>query len=309
MLELSVTGQMERKMTLKNMIACISLISAAAAATIGVAGCEETLSGTDVELPYREELIVQGFLTADDGTDTILITRTLHPLEKWSIDKAAVTDATVSVTGEGTAHPLEHVGNGRYVILGLRPVAGRRYTLNVAWKNLKVTATAFVPATPEVLDLYLDTIKGGCDYYFEEEDPYRAHEVRAIVEYVPHEANMNSAQLGISYSYNGTERFTERGYNDFVYQIISTGTTNRAVVNQRCYSDSDPYVYDVDTLHLRFFEYEASFRDFYETRWNGHDDDLFFGPSGVQPLWNVTGDGFGWFFGRSAASHTTVLKK
>lgn len=271
-------------------------------------GCEETLSGTDFELPYREELIVQGFLTADGSTDTIRITRTLPPLDKWTIEKGAVTDAVAVISSEGVDYPLTHIEKGKYIARGLNPTIGKSYTINVTWKNLKLTGTATIPQAPENPRIFLDTLEGGCDYYSIDGESVKADMIRLILEYVPHGANMNSARVSLSYSYQGVPQFRDVGFDYFFYDIDSSGGTNQAMVYERCYFSDNQFEQKLDTIFLDFTEYEAKFRNFYETRWNGSGDDLFFGPSGDHPDWNITGDGFGWFFGRSVIQDTTVLK-
>ncbi len=283
------------------------LVAAAFILPLIAGGCEETLSGTEFSLPYKEELMVQGFLTAGNAADTILITRTLPPLDEWTLDKAVVTDAAGTITGDGREYPLIHVGTGRYYAEGLRPVPGTRYTLNVRWKNLGVTATATIPPVPELVGVYTDTVPGNCDFYVDGE-LYRANEVRVVVEYVPHGANMNSATVDISYSYNGVPQFREEGYPSFFYDIDSSGNTNKGIVSRRCYAPGDPYALRIDTTFVHLLEYEADFRNFYDTRWDGSGNNVFFGPSGEHPDWNVTGDGFGWFFGRSTLRDTAVVQ-
>lgn len=294
-------------MKTQRIIATLLFVLAASVLPLLVGGCEETLSGTDFDLPFTEELIVQGFLTADGGGDTILITRTLPPLEQWTLAKAAVTDAVASVSSNGTEYPLVHVGNGQYRVAGLNPSPGQTYTLRVAWKNLTVTGTASIPQVPELIRLFVDTVKGGCDESFGPGQEYKADEVRVLVEYVQHGNNMNSARLGISYSHDGTPQFREEGYNYIFYDIDSSGNTNKAIISRRCYAEEDSYVLKMDTLFLNVAEYEPAFRNYYNTRRNGDDDNIFFGSSGESPDWNIKGNGFGWFFGRSTIADTTVL--
>ena len=271
-------------------------------------GCEETLTDTDVRLPYRNELVVQGFLTAGTEDDTILITHTLPPLEEWSIEKAAVTDADVRLESDDETYPLVHIGQGRYRLDGVHPLSGKAYTIIVQWKGLTVTGTATIPMAPEILNVTTDTVQDGCSYYFGDGTSFVADEIRILADYAPHGNDMYSTRLGISYSSNNGPGHIDEGYSHFLVPIDSTKTSKRAVVYAECLSDDYPYVRQYDTVFLDLVEYEGAFRSYYETRWNGGDDDLFFDGTGRHPDWNVSGDGFGWFFGRSTKSDTTVWR-
>ncbi len=272
-------------------------------------GCEETLSGADVKLPYREELVVQGFLTADGTSDTLLIQRTLPPLEKWSLAKAAVTDATASITVDGTEYPLTHVGTGQYHAVGLRPEVGKTYLLNVRWKNLSVEGRATIPPGPELIGLTMDTVEGGCNYYYgNDEEEFLVDEMRIRLAYVQRGAGLYSARLGLSYSYNGGPPYREEGFSYFLHDIDSSGSTSQATVYSRCLFQEDPGDLEIDTFFVGMTAYEEAFTSYFDTRYNGSDDDLFFGPSGGQPIWNVKGNGFGWFFGRTMREDTIVAE-
>jgi hypothetical protein len=71
--------------------------------------------------------------------------------------------------------------------------------------------------------------------------------------------------------------------------------------------DNRDQLQGIDSIFIRLFEYETAYGRFADTRWGNNDDD-FFGPSGDEPEWNVSGDGFGWFFGRSVSHDTVSLR-
>ena len=272
-------------------------------------GCEETLSGTEVEIPYREELVVQGFLTAGEATDTIVIMRTLHPLQKWSIEEAAITDADAVITSEGVEYRLKHIGFGGYVTENMPPQIGKSYHLRVDWKTLHVEGTATIPRSPEILSISFDTINNGCSYYYGPDEQESVDRFRILAEYVPHGANLSSGRTEISYSYSGGT-FREGSWGNFFSKTDSSGGTHKVEVYERCLFDEREYNYydRIDTIFLTMTEYESAFTDYFNTRYNGSDDDLFFGSDGGQPVWNIKGDGFGWFFGRAMGEDTFVMR-
>lgn len=268
--------------------------------------CEEVLTDTDVVIPYVEELVVQGFLSQGSGADTIWISRALPPLEPWSAARAGVTDADVVITVGGVEHPLRHTVSGQYVIEGVMREAGRAYDLRVTSDELTVTATAMIPGSAPSWDLYSETFIGGCadgDTSSVQLDALQIS-TRLFIE----------RMLVYSISYedvitrNDTvlDRFKSQPY--FLYfpddpngevEIFSTfWCIDTAAVPARGY---------VDTTFATLYTYEPGFTRYYESRFDGNDDDLLFGPSVEDPDWNVRGDGFGWFFGRRVDYDTLVL--
>ncbi|MCB0714233.1 MAG: DUF4249 family protein [Ignavibacteriae bacterium] len=268
-------------------------------------GCEETLSGTQVEIPYREEIVVQGYLTADGEADTLSIMRTLPPLEKWSSSAARITDASAVVISDGVEYPMKHIGSGKYVAEELRVAIGKSYQLRVDWKNLSVTATATIPREPEIIRVYIDTVKNGCDYYFDEDERQQTDALNFMVEYLPHGISLNNARFEMSYRFD-TLQYRDGSYGYYFYDIDSSGTTNKAVLYNICLYEED-FRQKIDTLFVYMTEYEEAYTAYFNTRYSG-DDDLFFGSPGQQPVWNVKGDGFGWFFGRSIGADTLVVE-
>ena len=131
------------------------------------AACEESVTDTSIVLPYVEEIVVQGFLTAGatEG-DTLFITRTLPPLERWTIERAAVSEAEVFVTVDGRRQEMRHIGNGLWIPDSWNVESGRQYNLGVRSGNLEVRSTTLVPADRIVDRTFrLDTVDGngnGC---------------------------------------------------------------------------------------------------------------------------------------------------
>lgn len=275
-----------------------------------VYGCEESISNTDIELPYKEELVVQGMLTAGSLNDTIKISRTLPPLENYSEADAAVTDADGTVTGDGIEYRLVHIDDGIYYVDGLRPEAGKTYRLDVSWKGLKVNASASIPPPTEVVRIFLDTLEDGCGSYVDiNGNRQTSQSIRARVEYVPHGRNSNRARVEVVYSYNGSGSSRQSyGYHDRFREIDSSGPVATATLFEEC----DDRVggstdFRLDTLYFDFLELNEAYTAYDESLYNDNDD-IFFGSHAETVVWNVYGDGFGWFFGQNESQGILVFE-
>ena len=272
-------------------------------------GCEESLTDTNIVIPYEKELVVQGFLSEGSEVDTIWITRTLPPLERWTIEKAAITDADAVVTVDGVEHRLRHLAKGRYVLEGVTKVSGTSYALRVTADGLTATATATIPTPTEIEDLSADTVIDGCDFSegpggpggVETTDAFEITATFRLREKTVYSAFAETIETSTYRNPDGeidTFSYRSGGYPMFLFRdgAIDYDWT----LYQRCLYDQGPgYTFRIDTVYVRLHTYEPAFTSYYETRWNGDDNDLLFGPSEGGPDWNVEGDGFGWFFGRA----------
>lgn len=277
-------------------------------------GCEETVSGTDIDLPYRREVVVQGFLTAGQ-VDTIYIFQTLHPLESWSIEKGAITDADAVVTVDGVERRLVHLEGGKYVPDGWVPEAGKAYHLRVQSGEDVVTAVANLPLVQRrESEIMIDTVPDDCTTYdWETGEEF----IVDLIELVMVVSAPESARFQVRFDM--VQRIEVLGdtvpvrSNDLRagdYDYPDNGTARIILMSSCNYQGpggNRGQFQDIDSLYIHLFEFEPAFGRFDDTRW-GDGDDNFFGPSGDEPEWNVTGDGFGWFFGRSVSHDTITLR-
>ena len=133
----------------------------------GVLGCESTV--TDASLPYSEKIVISGMLTAGDSIKNIHISRTVAPLDTFSIEKVFVGDAVASIMVDGKTYPLTlqsaasidslYIRNGLlrslYHVPNLVVEAGKRYALRVEWRGKVATAETFVPKPLEIISARL----------------------------------------------------------------------------------------------------------------------------------------------------------
>lgn len=269
---------------------------------IVLGGCEETLTDSDVDLPYVEEIFVQGRMTVGEPVEELLITRTLPPLESWTPEKAAIPDAVGFIRVDGTEHPLRYTGKGRYTVDDMIPEAGKTYELVVRWKDYEVTAITSAPAPGSIDSIVAE------DYYQDYcGDGWNS--VQIVAQITPH----TPAAYRIGYEqYMTYDRDTEV-YRWFTYDVETSADTSqdgklRMDIISLCEPDDPGIDFGTDSLAVVLHTYDEKFYTFFKTYWEGSDDDNpFANPGSEQPEWNVTGDGFGHFFARSVTKKSIVL--
>lgn len=119
-------------------------------------------------IPTVEPKIVVSSQLIPGQAVAVLLTKTVGALEvnddqdfESLIEQVAVTDATVSISGEnGVIQPLTHLGNGIYGAINMNLVEGQRYTLKVnsaSMGSVQATTTvqAFQPFASAEATLYL----------------------------------------------------------------------------------------------------------------------------------------------------------
>jgi Domain of unknown function (DUF4249) len=124
-----------------------------------------TTAVTNVELPHSERLVVTGFLVAGEGVKNIQVSKTLAPLDTFSYSRVYVGDARVTLTVDGvttqlrlrTRQPGDTLPNGTpgalrslYEAPETIVQSGKIYALRVEWNGKVATAQTLVPAPPVV---------------------------------------------------------------------------------------------------------------------------------------------------------------
>lgn len=271
-----------------------SLLLAALLFSFATWGCEETLTDSDVDLPYVEEIFVQGRMTVGEPVEELLITRTLPPLQTWTPEKAAIPDATGFIRVDGTEYPLRYTGKGRYTVDGLIPEAGKIYELVVRWKDHEVTGSTTAPVSGSIDSVLFE------DYY----QDYCGEDwnsVQVVAQVTPR--SPAAYRLGYEqHVYSGRDSSV---YTWFTYDVKTSADTShdgrlRMDVISLCEPEDPDNDFGTDSLAVVLHTYDEKFETFFDTFWEGSDDDNpFANPGSEQPEWNVTGDGFGHFFARS----------
>jgi hypothetical protein len=139
------------------------LLTTSLVITLLIYSCTSTV--TDIQLTSTERIVVSGLLIADSPLRNIQISRTLPPLDTFTVDRVFLGDAKASITVDGQTialrlqaqTPADTLPNGKpaprrsfYEAPGLTVQAGKTYTLRVEWQGKVATAETIVPAAPIV---------------------------------------------------------------------------------------------------------------------------------------------------------------
>lgn len=122
-------------------------------AMLMLTACEQTI---DVELPYQERIVVNGFVGMEEATwgipPTVQITRTLPPLDQTDTARMRIDDVEAVITHRGADYPL---AKGSHTLMRL-PVessqwAGDSVTLRVRGGGMTAFSTTYIPKRPEIV--------------------------------------------------------------------------------------------------------------------------------------------------------------
>ncbi len=270
----------------------IILISALPLLLALLGACEETIDG--VNLPYKEQLVVRCILETGKPLDGVAIERTLPPQGSTIDSMAWVRDADARISCEGREYKLEYDSAGLYSCRGLVPAAGKSYSLNVRWKGMACTASTHMPLLPEKYTL--DTAAYP--------DIYGLYTVDYLILFKPVEDQvcyMGSCQ---QYGKGNYMCDTSIRYPDYytIYLNRNAGADGLVRVVMASTFASLPDKESIKNTVIDFLRlevYDVQFYAYYSTKGRGMEGDDIFGPRGENPIWNVKGDGFGVFAGRS----------
>lgn len=125
----------------------------AVVAMLVLTACEQTI---DVQLPYQERIVVNGFVGMDETTGgippTIHITRTLPPLDQTDTARMRIDDVEAVITHRGADYPL---AMGSHTLMRLPAEssqwAGDSVTLRVRGGGMTAFSTTYIPKRPEIV--------------------------------------------------------------------------------------------------------------------------------------------------------------
>ena len=131
--------------------------------TLLMYSCSSTI--TDIQLPSTERIVVSGLLVSGAPVRNIQISRTLPPLDTFTVDRVFVGDAKASITVDGQIFalnlqaptPSDTLSDGKpaprrsfYEAPGLVVQSGNTYALRIEWQGKVATAETIVPAAPAI---------------------------------------------------------------------------------------------------------------------------------------------------------------
>ncbi|MDB5033747.1 MAG: hypothetical protein JWQ98_988 [Chlorobi bacterium] len=275
-------------MRISRYISCLIPIVALA---VCLAACETVSDPGDV--PYRERLVVRGELQVGEKLWDVQISRTLPLTETYTKEKAAVTDATVTVEENGTPYALHYDQTGHYSAPELIIKSGAVYKLSIDWHGKHVTATTTAPYPVPIASVELKELA----YKYDSTYKYFAPNV------VFHP--VGNQVYGLSFDYTSLNSFSQSFSLDDYSRIMRRSDTSADGTIALLYGSSGMGVVsagDIVTVHLLSFD--TPFYDYYTTdNPYGSGDDIFFS-AGDNTRWNVQGDAVGIFIARQVTDTT-----
>lgn len=241
--------------------------------------CEPTT--VEIELPYVEKIQVMGVLESGFPIQQIFIRRTLPPLDEYIPENAFVKNATVVVTDDlGKVYNFIYDSQDCYINSEIKPEIGRKYKLEVTYKNLKAYAETYIPAPTDTISTGTEIIKQNVENYNISLKNYFI-----IIKTLP-----NTAYFMETYSYFPDNRYSE-------YQLTDNKSNQIKLIYFQSYNFNGTFAEPHDiTVSIKSFD--PKFYNFYSTRYNGDSQDSFLG-GGSKIDWNVTGTAIGYFVGSS----------
>ncbi|MFC2131715.1 DUF4249 family protein [Bacteroidota bacterium] len=261
----------------KNILIIIVLV------VFGLFSCEEIVDAPGI--PYEEQLVIRAVLEAEQPINNILISRTLHPLEEYSQEKAAVIDADGYIMVDEKKYPLLYIGGG-FRVSNLIPESGKKYILDIKWKNHHVTASTYIPKAIEIDSLYYETQKHEYDWGW--------YEIEFIIYAV--------FQPFTSSVYSGASIFDSfKQYSDYVLRTQDTLKSGKISlpVYESSHSDTNEFMYQINYFRASVEAYDTPFYNYFLTRYDGDSDNDIFGTAGTNIRGNING-GIGLFIGMAS---------
>ena len=253
--------------------------------------CEENVVDTS-GIKYKEQLVIKAFIFAGENAKNIIITRTLHPLEKYNAEKALVKNAEAAIIHNNRRYNLTYNENTQsYENVDIVFMEGEKYELVVNWRNLKATATTTIPKFEVVRNYYSFEYVEYWEWGWWQS--YWAMNINAIVR------GDKNAVYAISYSGSGDYYYFD--YDKLIDASRNTADTFKVVYNDMYkYSnikDSVTYINFAKRYSYRVTGFAHQLWDYNRTLENrAMDMDILFGNS-LNVKWNIEGDGIGLFIG------------
>lgn len=261
---------------------------------LGFTSCEEEI--TNVQIPYVEQIVINCILENGELVDSILITRTLPPLDDFDLEKAIIKDANVTISDGNKTYDLFYKNN-YYHSKDLYPESGKVYTINVLWNGKKAYAKTFVPKPVEPQSIQWD-IK---QVIFENQIYY---EITPYILVKP----MKNVVFNSGYYFSYQEGYYFASLDNIAREIDvdQNGNCKINFLTTQYFSDRDLEKVKEFYKNYKFvvYAYDEQFYPYFITRFNGNSTDGILGGSSNNIIWNIKGDGIGLFVGRS----TTFLE-
>ncbi len=249
-----------------------------------ISGCEK-VDVVEIDLPYHEKIVVQGFLVENQTFNGVTFTKTLPIDEVYSISKAELKDVTAYLKQGVRVIPLKYQSNGLYQPLNsFIPQKESVYELYAKWMDKNVYAKTFIPANPKIKKAYYVTNGSGTFIQAEIQN-----QVGAIfgAKYVIME--------GSTVLYESEDIFS---VNEPVNDPLKVITVRTPIIPKELVNTFR------NKISIKVYAFDKQFQNYFKTKKYSFPIKDSFVQSGGDVEWNIIGDGIGLFIGYST---TTLL--
>lgn len=241
--------------------------------------CEDLEQTVDFELPYEEKIVIDGEIPAGNTGISVIVTKTIPPLEEVTFSKVNITDADVKLYFENEVIELEYTdrlsvssykSDGR---IEIKP--GVEYRLEVKWKGKTAIARTTIPEIPEITSV----------------------------------TSENVTEYGWTRTlYNFEFRPSERGVleigDDVVFHSDDAHLLNDVDKKYNVKIEDYRVINDRDSVFVIKY-YDVNYYNYYTTRFQGDSEGGVFSSGGLNIEGNVEGDdGIGLWIGSNSRLDT-----
>ncbi|MFN3196007.1 MAG: DUF4249 family protein [Chlorobiota bacterium] len=257
----------------------IKIILIIALTLLAFTSCEDLEQTVDYELPYEEKIVIDGEIPAGNTGISVLVTKTIPPLEEVTFNKVNITDAEVKLYFENEVINLEYTdrlsvssykSDGR---IEIKP--GVEYRLEVKWKGKTAIARTTIPEIPEIKSVTSENVT-----------EYGWTRTLYNFEFQPDEKGVLSFRDDIQYYEEKAHLFND------VNRKYNVKIENFNVINDR------------DSVFAITY-YDVNYYNYYTTRFQGDSEGGVFSSGGLNIEGNVEGDdGIGLWIGSNSRLDT-----
>lgn len=227
--------------------------------------CDDLVQTVNYELPYVEKLVIQGEFGIQNDGFTVIVTKSLPPLEKATLDKVTIKDADCKIYFKDTVVDLEYSNFSRYINSpGLRLEEGVEYKLVVKWKDKIATATSTIPKLPIIKSVR--AVKSNGDFS----------------NYTTYWISIQSVDKGMVSINSAEDNFD---YNDGLKLINNVGRID--TIGYTDYNSTDGQERP-SKFFMKF--YDIAYYSYYLTRYEGESESGIFSGGGLNIEGNVEGE-------------------
>ncbi len=236
-----------------------------------ILGCEDS-EIVDVNIGYKEYVVVRSELFADSIFTGVSFTKTLPLEEAYDIKKAELKDVFAYLRVNGVQIiPLHYTSNGIYKSLyDIRIISGSSYELFAKVNGKSIYSTTYIPKVPRINNAVFHS-----DEYVDVYVASRPNECYGSVFYVAFSQNNYSAK---SSDFHSIIEAPNSNFNDIV---LSRTQVIPEQFRTQLYRS---------VTYIQVYSFDLAYSDYFKTRGNNQPITNSYIQGGDPIAWNVKGE-------------------